>query len=222
LNEGLAEYTGYATAAPDAQSARWRIVVALTDPQAGTFVRSFAYASGPAYGLLLDERIPNWRSKLTTGSDLGDLLASATPFASHTSADQRAVRYGGTALRISETERAALADAEKAHYCSLLVDGPTLTIPNAGKFNYGYDPNTLVPLSDVGTVYPTMQVTDVWGTLAVQEGALLAPDMKSVKVAAPAATDGGHVTGPGWTLDLTPGWLIAKGDKPGSFVLRKD
>ncbi len=70
LNEGLAEYTGVAASAPDAASGRWRAITRLTSPEADTFVRSFAYASGPAYGLLLDERLPGWRSQIKSTSDL--------------------------------------------------------------------------------------------------------------------------------------------------------
>ena len=61
LNEGLAEYTGVSIAAPDVASARWRAITRLAAPEGETFVRSFAYASGPAYGLLLDVRLPGWR-----------------------------------------------------------------------------------------------------------------------------------------------------------------
>jgi hypothetical protein len=40
-------------------------------------VRSFAYATGPAYGLLLDRYRPNWRTDLQTGKTLPELLQSA-------------------------------------------------------------------------------------------------------------------------------------------------
>jgi hypothetical protein len=222
LNEGLAEYTGLSASAPDAASARWRMITRLTDPEGDTFVRSFAYASGPAYGLLLDERVAAWRLNITQQSDLGLLLGSSVHVSSQESVNQRALQYGSAALRISETERAAAADTEKARYHALLVDGATLTLPNAGKFNYGFDPSGLVPLVGFGTVYPTMQVSDAWGTLDVQEGALLASDFKSVRVAAPSDTTGTHIKGPGWTLTLSPGWHIDPSTQTGSFTLGRD
>ena len=55
LNEGLAEYTGVRVGNPTSEE---QIKAALNDLSShrddSTFVRSFAYATGPGYGLLLD------------------------------------------------------------------------------------------------------------------------------------------------------------------------
>jgi hypothetical protein len=240
LNEGLAEYTGYAASAPDRPSAIWRISADLVSPQVATFVRSFAYTSGPAYGLLLDQRSPAWRSQLTPKSDFGALLAltlSDLPCPIHRGPiamggssqtlqcpdpDARALLYGGAALRISETERAAQTQADQARYRKLLVDGPTLTLADtgSGKFNFSYDPNTVIPLPGFGNVNPMMEVFDIWGSLKAEQGALLSVDMKTVTIAAPSATTSTHITGPGWTLDLAPGWTIIA-ETPGHYALRK-
>jgi hypothetical protein len=221
MNEGLAEYTGYALFATDATSARWRIVNDLVNPQAQTFVRSFAYISGPAYGLLLDERSPDWRKKLSESSDLGVMLGSTVSTAHVDDVDSRAVVYGSAALRVSEEERATAADAERAHYQQLLVDGPVLTVSDSGKFNYGYDPNAVISLPGKGNVNPTMQVSDEWGTLKVEDGALLSSDFKNVMVAAPTSIAGPHIDGPGWVLDLQLGWRIVPAAKAGSYILER-
>ncbi len=59
MNEGLAEYTGVFVGNPTRST---RIQAALHDLRAHvadrSFVRSFAYATGPAYGLLLDQAAP--------------------------------------------------------------------------------------------------------------------------------------------------------------------
>ena len=154
-------------------------------------------------------------------SDLA-LLASTVPSAAGVLVEQRANAYGGVALRAFETERDVRSKEEKQKYRRLLADGPTLTLPNAGKFNYTFDPNGLVPLEGLGTVYPSLEVTDAWGTLSAREGALLTSDFNSLRIAAPANIGGSHLTGPGWTLDLTAGWRVVPGEKAGSSVLRKD
>jgi hypothetical protein len=222
LNEGLAEYTGVSIASPDIGSARWRAITRLMNPEGQTFVRSFAYASGPAYGLLLDQRLPGWRKRVNAKADLAALLASTVTSTSSVAVDQRAVVYGGAGLREFEAERDTRSKEEKQRYRKLLADGPTLMLPNGGKFNYSFDPNGLVPLEGLGTVYPTLEASDVWGTLSVQQGALLATDFMSLRIAAPANISGTHLTGPGWTLDLVAGWHVVPGDKTGSFVLRKE
>jgi hypothetical protein len=48
-------------------------------PQKQTFVRSFAYASAPAYGVLLDETKADWRKNLKKDDDLGNLWARGFP-----------------------------------------------------------------------------------------------------------------------------------------------
>jgi hypothetical protein len=70
-------------------------------------------------------------------------------------------------------------------------------------------------------VFPTSQVSDAWGALDVQQGALLASDRHSFRIAAPASVSGSHVMGPGWTLDLAAGWRVVPTEKAGSFTLQK-
>ncbi|GBC82977.1 hypothetical protein HRbin10_02115 [bacterium HR10] len=78
LNEGLAEYTGYKLCGwPEAILAD-RAAIRLEQDERGTnFVRSFAYASGPAWAILLDELQVKWRGNLNRQSDLGRILAAA-------------------------------------------------------------------------------------------------------------------------------------------------
>jgi hypothetical protein len=222
IAEGVPEYTGTVIGSPDLASARWRMVGRLTDPdQAGTFTRFFAYLSGPPYGMLLDERLPGWRAKLNARSDFGDLLGSTLPSRAAESAEARASVYGAAALRISETDRAKKADEEKARWRALLVDGPTLLLPKAGAFAFSFNPSTLVSLGDAGTVYPTFHVVSGWGVLDVKAGALVPTDFTRATVAAPKQTKGPRIEGPGWTLDLAPGWSIVPASKPGSFTVQK-
>lgn len=56
MNEGLAEYTGVRLANPREADRRAASIFLLRDgPGRTSFARSFAYVSGPAYGVLLDE-----------------------------------------------------------------------------------------------------------------------------------------------------------------------
>jgi hypothetical protein len=219
IAEGVPEYTGAMAGEPDRDSARWRAIGKLTDPdQNMTFVRSFAYTSGPPYGLLLDERLPGWRTKLNTESDLGALLASTLPSGMKVSAEMRAARYGAAAIRIAETERALQAEAAKARYRGRLVEGPTLGLPGR-KLAFSFNPSALVSLGDNQTVYPTFHATAEWGTLDVTDGVLLPTDFSHATVAAPKNPEGQHLEGPGWTLDLAPGWRVVPAAKSGNYTL---
>ena len=219
IAEGVAEYTGVAAAYPDPASAKWSAVAQLSNPDsAKTFVRAFAYTSGPAYGLLLDERLSGWRKKLSAQSDLGRLLASTVkgPLGS---AQSRASVYGATALRSSEEDRAIAAETIKARYRQLLIDGPKLILPRTEDSRFTFNPSNLISLEEKGIVYPTLKVIANWGTIDVSDGALLPLDRSQLTVAAPTITTGAHIEGPGWVLNLSKDWKLVPSDTHGNFLV---
>src|SRR5580658_6069692 len=81
LNEGLAEYTGFKLSGlTDAEKRRLLIKhFEIYPTMFATYVRSFAYLTGPAYGLLLDQHATGWLRKIKAGDDLGEVLATALP-----------------------------------------------------------------------------------------------------------------------------------------------
>jgi len=174
-NEGLAEYTGVmignhtseqrkAMAFADIRSTR-------DDP---SFVRSFAYGTGPAYGLLLNRYRLGWREQIMHSKvGLAAMLASELHLdLSHMPLDTltaRAARYGGPALMAAETARQAKHDRTIAHYRSILIDGPVLMLP-LEHMRVQFDPRNVLSLGKAGTVYPTMRIVDDWGSIDVEQG----------------------------------------------------
>ena len=219
IAEGVPEYTGVVAGEPDVYAARWHAASKLAQPDVSvSFVRSFAYTSGPGYGLLLDERLPGWRAKLSAQTDLGEVLGSRFKGQAAVSARDRALYYGVGEIQIAEVNRAAKADAQKARYRALLIEGATLLVPKPERFSF--NPSTLISLGSAGTVYPTFHAISAWGTLDVKDGVLVPTDFSSASLAAPTGTNGPHLEGPGWTIDLASGWLVVPGPKPGSYVLQ--
>jgi hypothetical protein len=223
MNEGLAEYTGVRLGNPTRGE---QIHAALHDiamqKDASTFVRSFAYATGPAYGLLLDRYAPRWHAELGSGGGFDVLLREAVHFSLPTNlqlaTEQRAVLYDGDTLHAAEIERDARRQATIAGYRAKFLDGPVLTL-RFQHMHVQFDPRNLQPLDKAGTVYPTMRVSDDWGVLTAKNGALMKPDWGAVIVAAPSGGSGANLQGDGWTLDLKPGWKIVSGAREGDFVL---
>jgi hypothetical protein len=228
-NEGIAEYTGLKLSSRSDGEFVTRAACALQQSgNAQSFVRSFAYSSGPAYGALLDVERIQWRSGFKAGGDLNAVLARGLKLkpaaASERDALARAQRYDGDEVIASETRRETIRRERSSKYRAHLIDGPVLVIPIGGSFNYSYNPNNLVPISDTGLVYPTMRVTDDWGILVVTDGALLIRTGSTVtrlQVAAPADLQARPLQGPGWKLELQAGWEIVPGDRKGDFILRK-
>jgi hypothetical protein len=219
LNEGLAEYTGVRLGVLDPGAER-AFAVADLKRHAGdaTLVRSFAYGSGPAYGLLLDRYAPGWRRRMKSGPRLDALLKAALPAdRSHETVEARAARYDGAALRTAEVERDRTRQILLAELRRRFVEGPVLSIPTP-HINYQFNPTALQPLDNLGTVFPNIRVTDAFGVLEASHGALLSKTFDQVVVSA-AGADVKALKGDGWTLTLKPGWVVKPGARPGDFTV---
>ena len=226
MSEGLAEYTGVKLSG-NADRPRFVIEGQLKDaPTRQTFVRSFAYATGPAYGLLLDQTLGDgWRKTLRPTDNLDALLLGARritlPAQLKSVAEERAQHYGSAELALAEDRREqSRRDLEKT-YSARLVDGAVLTIP-LHKMNMQFNPGNLVPLGERGTVYPTIRIVDTWGVLDVTEnGALRSADFSSVTVPAPKHWKGRPIEGDGWKLQLTDGWSLTPGPRSGDYIVTR-
>jgi len=75
MHEELAEYTGVKLAGIAAADVAQETEDGST--RTPSFVQSFAFVSGPAYGLLLDAVCRGWRAGLTPSQDLGCLRQDA-------------------------------------------------------------------------------------------------------------------------------------------------
>jgi hypothetical protein len=230
LNEGVAEYTGVRVGLPTAPE---RTAYALRDlefyVQAPTFVRSFAYATGPAWGLLLDQANPAWRDQLAAAMKNGNprgldqMLQDALklPEPSAATVKAREADYD-TTLRPRELARDQAKQAHLAELKARLVDGPVLRLPLAGHHaSYQFNPQALEAFGSTGVVYPTMKLSADWGALSVEQGALLDKAMSVAAVTA-AGASADRLQGPGWRLSLNKGWVIAPGERAGDFVVKQE
>ncbi|MDX2000524.1 MAG: hypothetical protein SF066_22615 [Thermoanaerobaculia bacterium] len=226
-NEGLAEYTGIVLSG-DGGAARLQVVENLrAAPGKPSFVRSFAYASGPAYGLVLDSLRPKWRLEMPNRViDLGRLLALSLGINAEewqklaATAPERAARYQGAELMAAERIRAETRAAQRAEWRARLVTGRVVRL-DFRAMNITFDPGELVPLEEAGTVYPGTRITDAWGVLEVTSGgALVASDWSHVRVAAgdKPRRKGNVWTGSGWRLELAPGWRLVRAKGTGWTV----
>lgn len=223
LHEGLAEYTGIKLSGHPNESA---FAVKLIDRIEAnpTFVRSFAYASGPAYGVLLDGTRANWRNGLKPSDDLASLLSRALSLkpgaASKRGAELAAQRYDGAALRAAETERDLLRRKREAEMRARFINGPVLKIP-LQQMSMKFDPDQVQPIEGSGTVYPDIRIVDTWGVLTATKGALITSAFDRVLVPAPTDIEARPLTGDGWTIELKEGWVLAADQRRGDYILKK-
>ncbi len=227
MHEGIPEYTGVALGTRDrAQAEAYAAAELQAAPSYTTFVRSFAYATGPAYGLLLDETKPKWQRTLKAQDDLSALLAQAAgvtlPASLKAAAEARAKAYGGKELMEAEDQRAKEKDQARKELKARFVEGPVLSLPMARYFTYSFDPTNQVPLEGLGTVYPYLRVSAAWGILEAEHGALLLVSesfINGVRVPAPQDIAARPLKGDGWTLTLNDGWTVIADTRKGDFKL---
>jgi len=216
VNEGIATYTQYVTGSDSAQDAIRNAVATLAGAETGTsFVRTFAYASGAGYGLLLDALTPGWHRKITAASDFGQLLATAAGVTAAADAATASSRYDGATLRVAEEERDRAQQAIIAELRRRYVDGPVLIVPRAGSGSVNNMGATVIP--GAGTVIRAMANKGAWGSFDAQGGALVSADGETVSLPAPVVVDATTLKGDGWTATVGPGWTVQPGPRPGSF-----
>jgi hypothetical protein len=216
INEGIATYTQYVTGSDSAEDASRHARATLSGAETGTsFVRTFAYASGAGYGLLLDALSPGWHRKITAASDFGQLLSAAAGVTAAPDAAAAAARYDGASLRAAEEQRDREQQAIIAELRRRYVDGPVLIVPRAGSGSVNNMGATVIP--GAGTVLRAMANKGAWGFFDARDGALVSADGQTISLPAPVVVDATTLKGDGWTATVGPGWTVQPGPRPGSF-----
>jgi hypothetical protein len=217
ITEGLAQYTGTVLAADTTADAIASALDQLVEAETqDSFVRTFAYASGPAYGLLLDASSPGWTRRVRSTDDLASLVMRALAVQPAADATASSARYGGPELRASEQRRERERQARIAELRRRFVDGPVLLFPGTGSGSF--DTRGAVVIPDVGTVYfGAYRSSGGWGSLEAKNGVLVASDGGSRRLSAPVRLDNTTFAGDGWTFMAAPGWVVREGARRGDY-----
>ncbi|MBN2226041.1 MAG: hypothetical protein JW763_01625 [candidate division Zixibacteria bacterium] len=226
MHEGLAEYTGLKLSGLTDNQLRQIMAKRLKAAEDNeSFIMSFAYQSGPAYGILFDNLKIDWREQLPDINDFGDFLGEYLSFVSPDNVTEAACKrydaYDGNTLYAIEQAREELKTKLHDTYIAMFIDGPVLVLPNAN-MNIAYNSEEhLFPLDDYGLVYPTLTISADWGKLTVTDGVLRDKNWMFVKVTAPEDTTGNPVAGDGWSLEINDGWKIIPAGETGNYIITK-
>ncbi|MDQ1856992.1 hypothetical protein [Chryseobacterium sp. WLY505] len=226
LNEGIAEFTGLIVSGRNKDQTRSYFLNGIEGFMKNpTFVRSFAYYTIPVYGYLLYHKDPDWNKKIDSKTDLTGYFIKAFDIRIQTDL-QKAVEklsdnYNGTSIIKQETDREEQTKKRIAEYKLKFIQQPHFEI-KFEKMNVSFDPRNIVPVEDQGTVYPNIRITDLWGILTVENGALMSPNWDKISISNPVKTENKKISGDGWILELTDGYTIAKDEVSGNYKLIKN
>jgi len=193
---------------------------------APSFVRSFAYATGPAYAELLEGLQPGWRGQVDDDFDLGSAAGAAYRVETHepipSAAAGALARHHGEAIEAEEDAREQRIVARNERYTALFVDGPTVTFP-IESMQISFNPREVEAFEDRGSVYRTLEIHDAWGTLKVSSGAaLITTSFTEVIVPAAANTSAENLAGDGWSATLAGDFTLTPDpQRDGSFRVRR-
>ncbi|MCX6641049.1 MAG: hypothetical protein NTW14_11325 [bacterium] len=224
LNEGIAEFTGIMTSGMNHKEIqdhfRSGITAFLRNP---TFVKSFAYITTPIYGVILFNQDQQWNKKISNRTNLTDFFIKAfgvdIPADLKAAVDELSEQYNARTINAEENLREETQHKLAAEYRKKLVEQPHLEIQFI-HMNISYDPRNIMPLEGLGNVYPTISVTDDWGILKVEGGALLSSQWDKISLSQPLEIGEAIVTGDGWNLELKKGWSVQL-DSLGHYYLSK-
>lgn len=233
IQEGLPEYTGQRLAMQLTGESPARVARYVRDYETTpTFVRAFAYGTGPALGVLLDQFALNWRDAVRTNRDMGALLAKAIQFQRPrnlaATARARAQEYGWDEVDRTEAARDSARAPAMRDYRARLGEGPTVTLRQSkDSLAWSYDPTELIGFDFYSTVYPFGNFSAPWGKLSVERGGVLVRnDFSQIRIGVtgtPVIAEAKEIKGDGWTLVLNPGWSLRPDpSRPGSFNAQKD
>jgi hypothetical protein len=219
IKEGLPSYTQVAAWANSPADAH-RVAAPPVSVDA-SIVGAFAYTSGPAYGVLLDDLLPGWRRQVRATSDLGDMLASASKTPPTADLAVAAARYDGAMLRTAEEARDRALQARVAELRRRFVDGPVLSMPGRGSNTS--DSTGAVGIPGAGTVYfHKYNLSAEWGRLNADGGVLRAADGETLSVPVTGPLEGTTLKGDGWSATLNSGWVVRPAAQRGSFSIVRE
>ena len=225
LNEGLAEYSGVMISRRNHRQMQEHFTSSINNFfNNPSFVRSFAYITLPVYGYLLLDSTKDWNKEIDENTNLTEYFLNAYKIHLPKNVEKKVSeikgRYNGKTIYAEEVAREERTQKIKSDYMNKFVHKPHLEI-HFEKMSISFDPRNIVPLDALGTVYPNIRVTDNWGILTVEMGALMSSNWSKITVSRPTEIMNNEISGDGWKLELKDGYTVKKDETSSNYVLTR-
>lgn len=235
--EGLASYTGFKLSA---HKDLYRMALIELDGRENPngLNRSFAYATGLAYGLIFDYFHIQWRSDLKHIYSFRDIYKQVQAFKktpkSKTENIKRRNKY--YVIEQEEMKRKITNDSIKLYYKNLFCEQPVLTVKRdtTDKTYYmSYDMNNTFTFDKLGIIYSDISSASAnpsafgnfktTGETSIgKTGVLITNDFAKLTFPKPTKVEGTFIIGENYTIELNKGWVVKQSDKKGSLEIVKE
>lgn len=214
LLEGLAEYTGSILSGRDDKQLKQHYIKAIESLYENpTFVRSFAYRTTPVYGYFMRQTDESWNLSINEETNLTDFTLeffnTTLPENPVESIEKIKNEYDFIEINEFEVKRDQKQKEFIAELDEIFLKNSTLIIP-LQNMRIGFNPGNLMPYKDLGTFYPNLRITDDWGVLVVEKGALVGKKWDKVTISGPTEITSDIIKGNGWRIELNKGWKLEK------------
>jgi hypothetical protein len=224
LNEGICEFTGLMMSGRSKGQMKEyfikRIDYFISSP---SYLRSFAYETTPVYGYLLSAIKKDWNKKIKGKINLSNYFKKefgiSLPADLKKQVNAVTNKYRGDIIIKEEITRDIKNKKQIAEYQNKLIDSPHVELPLLN-MNMSFDYTKMVSLDKQGTVYPQIRITDNWGILEVEQGALISANWNQVNISFPITIQGNKINGEGWKLELKEGYKLEKDELDKNYILK--
>ncbi len=163
--EGLANYTGFKLSSYKNKTKK-AIREINEREQAKTYTRPFAYATGPAYGLIFDYFKINWKNGLDKIYNFANIyenkILNSKLHVTEKYFNQAKLRNNFLSIHKEERKREEEQKKLVEYYTELLINKPTLKVPitDFNKYTKTYNMNGTIVLKEKGIVYSSIKGKD--------------------------------------------------------------
>ena len=225
LLEGIAEFTGLIISERNKKQTTKYFIDGINNFFSNpTFVRSFAYYTTPAYGYLLYCKNKNWNKEISATTNLTNyfikVLNINIPTDLKLAVESISDIYNGKIIIQEETEREEKTIKMINEIIQKFIELPHFEL-QFENMSITFDPNNIMPIENYGNYYLNIRIIDLWGTLIVENGALMSLNWDKIFIANPVKTENNKIIGEGWTLDLKDDYIIEKEETTGNYKLSK-
>lgn len=178
-----------------------------------SYSRSYGFIHGALYASLLYDKGFDFSTIKTTNYDLGkavqELYKIDLPPICRDVAGSLALSYDINVINKEEETR--LSDIKERFHklASSFTEKPVVFFELESPY-FDFEPENIIPLDTLGTLYSAIRVSDNWGKLTVDEGGcLVSPNFKYLRITAKGfKADKSHISGEGWHLILNEDWEL--------------
>ncbi len=231
-NEGIANYTGYKLSSyPNLYKIAIREINMRESSK--SYSRSFAYATGLAYGIIFDYLNIEWKNGISSNYNFLYIFEKQydTVNCNDENFDLAKQNNNFDTIFKEEQRRKQEINKKTAVLMEKLVNNPTISVALKNeKYSQTFDMDNTITLENIGTVYMTLSGRDITGenfgdfkTLPSdnnQISGVLRPFVGNKFIfSLPISIAGNKIIGENYEIILNKNWIVKKINKKGDYQI---